>query len=140
MEPAFTDGARIGRRTVSADGYARGIVGFVEPVVTIGAQAAERAEPERGPDRPRDTYEVAPPCRNFASLAFEAIRRASSGFSRLAAVRRPGSSSTGPSGRRRQVRRLKAWRREWQWFDEGDGRWIARASRSAGGKYQISRG
>ena len=74
MEPAFTDGARIGRRTVSADGYA-------QPVVTIGAQAAERAEPERGPDRPRDTYEVAPPCRNFASLAmFEAIRRASSGF------------------------------------------------------------
>ena len=89
--PAFQRMAWIGRRTVSADRYARGIVGFVEPVVTIGALAAEQAEPERGPDRPRDTYEVAPPCRNFGSLAmFEAMRRASSRLNRLATARRPG--------------------------------------------------
>src|SRR6516162_5609733 len=30
--------------------------------------------------------------------------------------------------------------RHLEWLAEGDGRWIARASRSAGGKYQISRG
>ena len=38
---------RIGRRAVLADRRARGIVG-VQPVVAVGAQAAELAEPERG--------------------------------------------------------------------------------------------
>ena len=37
----------IGRRPIFADRGAWGVVG-VEPVVTVGAQAAERAEPERG--------------------------------------------------------------------------------------------
>jgi hypothetical protein len=39
--------ARIRRRTVLADRGARGIVG-VEPVVALGAQAAQLAQPERG--------------------------------------------------------------------------------------------
>jgi len=37
--------ARVGRRAVLANRCARGIVG-VQAVVTVGAQAAERAEPE----------------------------------------------------------------------------------------------
>ena len=39
--------ARIGRRAIFADRGARGIVG-VEPVVAVDAQAAERAQLERG--------------------------------------------------------------------------------------------
>ena len=39
--------ARVGRGAILAHRRARGIVG-VEPVVTIEAQAAERARPERG--------------------------------------------------------------------------------------------
>lgn len=39
--------ARVGRGAILAHRRARGIVG-VEPVVTIEAQAAERAQPERG--------------------------------------------------------------------------------------------
>jgi hypothetical protein len=38
---------RVGRGAVLANQYARGIVG-VEPVVAIGAQAAELTQPERG--------------------------------------------------------------------------------------------
>ena len=38
---------RVGRPAILAHRRARGIVG-VEPVVAVGAQAAERAEPERG--------------------------------------------------------------------------------------------
>jgi len=39
--------ARVGRRAVLADRGARAI-GAVEPVVAVGAQASELAEPERG--------------------------------------------------------------------------------------------
>jgi hypothetical protein len=39
--------ARVGRRAILSDRRARGIVG-VEPVMAIGAQAAERTQLERG--------------------------------------------------------------------------------------------
>jgi len=38
---------QVGRRAIGADGGARGI-GPVQPVVAVGAESAERAEPERG--------------------------------------------------------------------------------------------